>query len=227
MTYRADTVFTYVLPSSTTLGSAIDIGQGWRTVALELPTMNSVADVFIHGSPSSNGTFTRITENAGVFYQVFSKTMSSGGTLTAQYDLQRPWDEVWLDKPTFSTNTAIYMHAAIGSGLTFTRLAVPNIQTSVMQTNDWVIQSGTSARMVQCPNSFRYIKLEFGSGVTDVALSMNVYCVDKTSQRFRDFQIPSGTSGRIVPIPAPYENIKIELSTAHTSALTFNVICRG
>ncbi len=227
MSYRTDTVVSYVLPSSTSLGSVIDLGHGWEKVSLELPSLTTATDIFLQVCATSNGTFTRLTENPGVNYKVYSKTMTSGGTLTAQYDLQKPWDEVWFDKPTFNTNTAVYMQGAIGSGLTFQRLAYPNLTTGTMQTLDWVIQSGTSARMVQAPNSFRYVKLEFGSGVTDVQLSCNLYCVDKTSPRPRDFQIASGYSGRIVPVPAPYQYMKIELATAHTSALTFNVICRG
>lgn len=227
MSFRQDQVFSYALPSSTTLGSAIDIGQGWRSLFLEIPTMNSVADIFIQVSPTSGGTFTRLVENPGIHTKTYRKTMASNTTLTPLFDIEGPWDQVWLDKPTFATNTAVFLHAAIASGATYTRIAYPDVQTATVQTNDWAIQSGVSARMVPLPTGLRYVKVEFGSAVTDTTFPIDIYCIDTSKPRFRDFQIPSGTSGRFVPIPNPAQYIKIELSTAHTSAITFNVVCKG
>ena len=227
MSFRQDQVFSYALPSSTTLGSLIDIGQGWRQVFLEIPTMNTVADIYLHASPTSGGTFTRITENAGAFRKTYKKTMASNTTLTGQFDLEGPWDQIWFDKPTFNTNTAVFFHAAIASGGTFSRVAYPYLYTGTVQTNDWAVQSGVSARLIPIPIGFRYVKIEFGSAVTDTTFPLELHCLNTNIPMFRDFVIPSGTSGRIVPIPNPAQYLKIELSTAHTSTVTFNVICKG
>ena len=62
MGIRQYKVLTVTLASSATLTSFIDIGRSWRHVAMELPTMNTATAVYIHGSPTSGGTFTRFGE---------------------------------------------------------------------------------------------------------------------------------------------------------------------
>lgn len=77
-------VITNTLASSTTLSDVTDLGRSWRHVAIELPTMNTNTDVYIHGCPTSNGTFVRfgnVVATATAEFQDFCVVSSTSGRI--------------------------------------------------------------------------------------------------------------------------------------------------
>ena len=55
------TVFDLDVASGATLSGALDLRQGWRDVALKIPSFSSGSDIFIHGAITSTGTYVRVT----------------------------------------------------------------------------------------------------------------------------------------------------------------------
>lgn len=107
----------------------------------------------------------------------FTNTMTSGATLTPVYDLgPEGWDQMWLDLPSFSSASDVFIHAAPTSGSTFSRLRMVTENTATAQSYDFKIPSGLSGRMVEIPGGLRYMKVELSTGQTDVALSFTVIC---------------------------------------------------
>jgi hypothetical protein len=108
---------------------------------------------------------------------VFTKTITSGtGTFTSQINLTRAFSSVYLEVPTFSTNTEVYINAASTDGGTFNRVYHAVINSSTASCHVFVIQTGVVG-FVPIPNGFKYLKVEVGSVVDDGA-SFNVVCSD-------------------------------------------------
>ncbi len=59
-----NTYYSVSITSGVTLSSAIDLGQAWNHVYLQVPTMAS-GDLYIKGSPAVGGTFYRVCKDAG------------------------------------------------------------------------------------------------------------------------------------------------------------------
>lgn len=68
-----NTYFSVSITSGVTLSSMVDLGQAFKNVYLQVPTMAS-GDLYIKASPSSDGTFSRVCEvkyNTSTVHQDF------------------------------------------------------------------------------------------------------------------------------------------------------------
>lgn len=103
---------------------------------------------------------------------VFAATMSSGGTLTAEVDLGRVFENVYMLVPSGTTNSAYFIkvaRTASASGGTYHRCTHPPLNSSTVTTNDFVIASGATGRVIPIPNGIRYMKIESEIAIADGA----------------------------------------------------------
>ena len=109
---------------------------------------------------------------------VFTKTMTSGATLTLAYNLQRTWEKVYLDIPTMVSGTDFYIQACGTEDGTFRRVMHPAINDSAVTLNTFIVGSAATNRIVPIPNGFQYIKVETSTAMTDTTTVFRVICSD-------------------------------------------------
>lgn len=95
---------------------------------------------------------------------VFQVTMVSGASLTSALDLRGSWGYVYLAIPTmtggFGADTTIILRGS-ADGTTFYPYVNPGTATFATSTDNFVIASSTTQRVVYLPNfSLRYVQLE-------------------------------------------------------------------
>lgn len=109
-------------------------------------------------------------------YTVFTATMPSGGTSTSGVELARAWKYIYLEIPTMTSNTEMYVN---GSGLDTTYRpiyhALPAITFPVAIR--FVINSALTNAFVPVPNGIRYLKVETSATVDDGCI-FRVVCSD-------------------------------------------------
>lgn len=103
--------------------------------------------------------------------QVFSKSVSSGVTLSSSYDLGRAFTRVYLEVPTMASSD-IFIQASTDN-VTFRRVMLEKVNTTTAHVT-FSIASAISQRMVPIPAGFRYYKVETSSGTTDVVTTYNL-----------------------------------------------------
>ena len=59
MSYGPASAFEVNIESGATLSTAIDLGQGWDHITVEIPTMASGTDIFFQAANQNDGTFRR------------------------------------------------------------------------------------------------------------------------------------------------------------------------
>lgn len=106
---------------------------------------------------------------------VYTKTMSSGGTLTSAYDLGRCFTKIYLEVPTMASGD-LFIHGS-SDGTTFRRIMREQLNTTTVHST-FSIGSAITQRMVPVPPGFRYYKVENTSGATDVVTVFNLICSD-------------------------------------------------
>jgi hypothetical protein len=112
--------------------------------------------------------------SVGVF-QVFYKTMVSGGTSTSGYDFGRAFQKVYLEIPSLTSGTDFYLQAS-SDGSTFRRLMQPVVNTSSVQVQTFVIGSAATNRIVEVPAGHRYMKVEVTTALTDTVNVFKFIC---------------------------------------------------
>lgn len=100
-------------------------------------------------------------------FSPFAVTMASAGTLTSQIDLGAGWSQAYLEIPSMTSNTQIYIRGASTDGGTFRRVKHPSINSSTVTTNDFVIQSTATNCFVPMPAGVRFVKIETEVTVND------------------------------------------------------------
>ncbi len=114
----------------------------------------------------------------GVVRPYFS-TMTTGATLTSHFDLsERAWDKIYLNVPTMTSGTDLYVQGAALQAGPFRRVHHPVINTSSAQSNTFVIGSLTTNRLVLIPNGIRFIKIEQSEAMTSTANTFYLICSD-------------------------------------------------
>ena len=104
--------------------------------------------------------------------------MTSDTTLSSEIDLQRSFSKNYLEVPTMTSGTDIFIQAACESQGDYRRVnhEVPN--TSSVQSHTFVIGSATTQKMVPIPSGFRYLKVELSTAMTATAVIFKVICSD-------------------------------------------------
>lgn len=99
---------------------------------------------------------------------VYTVSFTSNTTLSAERDLGRNFEKVYLGIPTMATNAQIHIQASDQSGGTYRRICHPAINSTTVSTpNDFAIASAATGRLVPIPNGFRYYKIETTMPVSD------------------------------------------------------------
>lgn len=102
----------------------------------------------------------------------FETALASSVTLGSMVDLGRSWEKVYLQVPSMASGD-LFIKAAQKSDGTFMRVCVDNANTATAQI-DFTIKSSVTNRIVEIPNSLRYLKIESSSGCTDVVTTYRI-----------------------------------------------------
>ena len=107
---------------------------------------------------------------------VYSVTMASAGTTTGSLDLQRSWKQMWLEVPTMTSNTELYINASSDSS-TFRYTYHPMTNSGSPTGNRFLINSAVTGAMVPIPNGLRYLKVESRVAINNGAV-FKIICSD-------------------------------------------------
>lgn len=105
-------------------------------------------------------------------YQV---TMTSGATLSAELDLARGWESVYLDVT--GAASEVRLQAAASSAGTYRQVYHPVLNSSTVGQNMFKIPSATSGGWAPLPYGLRYLKIETTATVAN-GLTFTVICAD-------------------------------------------------
>lgn len=111
------------------------------------------------------------------FFTYFPVTMSSFSTLTPAVDLGNAWGQLYLAVPTMTSNTDLFIQAAVTESGDYRRIKHPIVNTSTSSTNDYQISSSITNRIVPIPGGFRYLKVE-ASLIVSFSPTFHVICGD-------------------------------------------------
>ena len=103
-------------------------------------------------------------------------TMTSGSTLTSEVDLGDHYSQAYLEVPTMTSATDIYIQASRTTGGTFRRV-IPGagIRTFTVATAQaFIIGSAVSQHFVEIPAGFRFVKVEHSTACTATAHNYNI-----------------------------------------------------
>jgi hypothetical protein len=106
--------------------------------------------------------------------KVFSVVMASSSTYTSAVELGVGWDNIWLEVPSMTSNTTMYVVGSRASNTTFYRLACDPI-TSMSIAADFQINSARN-NYVRLPGGMPYLKVEVASLQTDVTKTFYFVC---------------------------------------------------
>ena len=107
---------------------------------------------------------------------VFTKTMSSFSTSTSGYDLGRAWKSCYLEVPSMTSNTELYIQGS-GDNSTFRRTYHPAVNSSTAEANVFAVASSVTNSIIPIPNGFRYVKVE-ASAVVSFSAEFKIICSD-------------------------------------------------
>lgn len=96
--------------------------------------------------------------------------MTSGATLSAELDLAKPYEKMYLAVPTMASGS-LFVQVAHNTAQTYRR-----VQST--SGTDFSINSAATQRVIAIPSGFRYMKIENSSGATDVTTVFQVICSD-------------------------------------------------
>lgn len=108
---------------------------------------------------------------------VFTQVVASAGTSTAEFDLGRTWENVFLVIQSMTSNSQLFIKAADVTGGTYRRVTHPPINSSTVACNEFSIVSSITNHMVPIPNAFRFLKVE-QTATADSGQSYKIICGD-------------------------------------------------
>lgn len=113
---------------------------------------------------------------------IFVATMASGNSVATFPDLSGSFFQMTLEIPSGVTgfgaagSTPFYIQGS-GDGTNWRRYAANNANTSTSGTNDYIIASGTSNRMVPLPQiTTEFLRIEASAVVTTATLVFKLHC---------------------------------------------------
>jgi hypothetical protein len=111
--------------------------------------------------------------------QVFTKTISVGGSLTAAYDLGRSWPSVYLVVPTMAayitTATCNIYFKASADNTTFFDVVFPPANSSTTAVVTFTLANTISQCVVPVPNALQYVKVQVSNNAT-AAVQFSLIC---------------------------------------------------
>jgi hypothetical protein len=106
---------------------------------------------------------------------VFTVNCASNTTLTSALDLGRAWRNVYLEVPTMTSGTNVYLKAADASDGTFRRVYL-SANSATVQSNLWQVASSITQCLVEAPAGLRHLKVELTTAMTATSVNFKVHC---------------------------------------------------
>jgi hypothetical protein len=124
-------------------------------------------------------------------YAVFSASVASGATRTGEVFLGRPWKQMYLEVPTFTSQTTLYLVAAAFSGGPYRRIYGITSSTASVQVTEFAIASTCTNALLKLDSlksdtaqmtggictAFKYVRVECQNAVAD-GVTFNLICSD-------------------------------------------------
>jgi hypothetical protein len=110
-------------------------------------------------------------------YSVFTRNLASNTTLTSALDLGRAWKNVYLEIPTMTSGTDVYIQAAATLDGTMRRV-YQRTNSATAQSNVWIVKSNITQVLVDLPAGLRYVAVEISTAMTQTSVNFNVHCSD-------------------------------------------------
>jgi hypothetical protein len=107
---------------------------------------------------------------------VFAKSIASNVTLSSGIDLSRGWKNVYLEIPTMTSATDLYLQASSDNS-TFRRVFV-RANTATAQATALLIKSSVTQCLVDIPAGLRYVKVELSTAMTASTATFKLICSD-------------------------------------------------
>ena len=219
MSYGPVVIFANSMASAGTLTSGSDLGKSWNKVYLEVPTMNSAAEIYIQAS-TNNSTFRRVQVVADLI-KSYSVSITSGVTLTSAIDLGEGAYNAYLLVPSLATGTSINIHGSLDNS-TFSKVQL--LSSGVVDTDFSITTIAVNTRkLCPIPHGLRYVKVELATGVTQLTHTFKLLASVKNA--LVDYSIPSSVSSRMVPIPGNFRYVKVETDATVDNGAVFNIVC--
>jgi hypothetical protein len=115
-----------------------------------------------------------------MYTTVYSAPIASFATVSSEIDLSKGWHKVWLEVPTMTSNSTLYVQAAYANSATggIYRRVVQKDAASAAASVDFQTQSSTTSRMIDIPaQGLRYVKVE-SQNVLSFTANFNLICSD-------------------------------------------------
>ena len=108
---------------------------------------------------------------------VFKVTMASGVTLSSLVDLGAAWKTVYMQIPTMTSGTEIYLKAGLNTASTDGfRIMHPPVNTATAQLHTFSVASGVTQRVVPVPGGIRNMFVEYSTATTATSQTFYFYC---------------------------------------------------
>lgn len=108
---------------------------------------------------------------------VYQATIASGATLSTYVDIARSYKTLYLEIPTLSTASNIFIQGAATADGTYRRIFNPSINSSTVGINVFQVLTAASNGYVPIPNGIRFLKVETSTSVGNGA-TFNIICSD-------------------------------------------------
>lgn len=106
---------------------------------------------------------------------VFTVNCASNITLTSAIDLGRAWNKVFLEIPTMTSGTNIYIKAADSATGTF-RNVYDRVVSSTAAALIVNIPSSVTNCLVDLPSGLQHVKVELTTAMTATSVNFKVHC---------------------------------------------------
>ena len=106
----------------------------------------------------------------------YSITMPSGGTSTASLDIARSWKTIYLEIPSMTSNSELYINGSTDN-VTFRMTYHPQGAVTAPIGVRFLINSAVTNAIVPIPNGVRYIKIESSATINNGCV-FKVLCSD-------------------------------------------------
>jgi hypothetical protein len=107
---------------------------------------------------------------------VYTKSIASNITNTGGIDLSRAWRNVYLEIPTMTSGTDLYLQASSNNS-TFRRV-FQRVNTATAQAAVVSIRSSVTNCLVDIPGGNRYVAIELSTAMTASTATFKLICSD-------------------------------------------------
>jgi hypothetical protein len=112
--------------------------------------------------------------------EVFTKTITTGGSITSEFDLGRSWTNVYLVVPALSSAVAtstcnVYVQAGASASATYYDVVFPPTNSATTGVITFTLANSISQCVVPIPNALPFLKVRLGNTAT-AAVTFQIIC---------------------------------------------------